>query len=233
MAPMAQLGMACAAFVGTHFLLSHPLRAPMVKAMGTAVFQGVYSLVALATFGWIIWAFRAVPAQTPSYLPGDTAWAVASVAMLLASILLVGSFIGNPALPAPNAMAAASGPARGVYAITRHPMMWSFAIWALVHILLWPTPANHAVATAILMLAIGGSWGQDFKKAKLLGDRWGEWQAKTGFVPFSAQIAGRVGWGAALPAWPVLVGGTALWLAVTWAHAPLGSRMAAGIWRWL
>ena len=45
------------ALVGTHFLLSHPLRAPIVGAIGTGAFLGLYSLVALATLGWMAAAF--------------------------------------------------------------------------------------------------------------------------------------------------------------------------------
>ncbi len=39
------------AFIGTHFLLSHVLRAPLVQAVGARAFHGIYSLVALVTFG--------------------------------------------------------------------------------------------------------------------------------------------------------------------------------------
>ncbi len=233
MSPMLQLTLACVAFVGTHFLLSHPLRRPLVAALGQGGFLGLYSLVAFATFGWIIVAFHAVPPQIPSYLPGDGAWVAASAAMWLASVLLVGSLIGNPALPGASEASAGAKAPRGVYAITRHPMMWGISIWALVHILLWPTPANHAVATAILILAIGGSMAQDSKKAKLMGDGWKAWRARTAFVPFAGQIGGRISWGAAVPGVGVLIGGTLLWLAATWAHVPLGARMAAGIWRWM
>ena len=45
---LLNLIIASAAFVGTHFLMSHPLRAPMVKALGEKGFAGVYSLVSLA-----------------------------------------------------------------------------------------------------------------------------------------------------------------------------------------
>ena len=34
MDPIAELAAASLAFVGTHFAMSHPLRAPMVKALG-------------------------------------------------------------------------------------------------------------------------------------------------------------------------------------------------------
>ena len=58
---MINLLVALAAFVGTHFLMSHPLRAAMARALGAAGFMGIYSLVSLATFGWAIMAFRARP----------------------------------------------------------------------------------------------------------------------------------------------------------------------------
>ena len=40
---------AAAAFVGTLFLMSHPLRKPIVDTVGSAVFLGIYSAVAAAT----------------------------------------------------------------------------------------------------------------------------------------------------------------------------------------
>jgi hypothetical protein len=36
---------AAAAFVGTHFLLSHSLRKPIVDTVGSAAFLGIYSLL--------------------------------------------------------------------------------------------------------------------------------------------------------------------------------------------
>ncbi|MEK6540800.1 MAG: NnrU family protein [Pseudomonadota bacterium] len=232
MSPIATLGMACAAFVGSHFALSHPLRAPLSGSMGEGVFRGLYALVAFGTFGWIIWAWLAVPATAPAYVAGDHAWIAASIVMWLASVLLAGSFFGNPAMPSPGATAMAMRNPLGVFAITRHPMMWSFAIWALVHILLWPTPENHVLTTAIIILALGGAAGQDRKKAGVMGDAWRGWCRRTSFFPFAGQFGGRISWGAAWPGSGALLLGTLLWLAMTWAHTPLGSRLAAGIWRW-
>lgn len=233
MSEIGWLTMACAAFVGTHFLLSHPLRGPLVKALGTGAFQGFYSLVALVTFGWVIWAFRAAPRTTPAYLAGEPAWIAATIVMWFASVLLAGSFFGNPALPAPSAMQSALRNPVGVFAITRHPMMWSFAIWAVVHLLIWPTRENHILATAVLILSLLGSLFQDGKKARLMGDAWRGWARRTAFVPFAGQVGGRVAWGAAWPGFIALGLGTLLWLGLTWGHGPLGGRMAAGIWFWL
>ena len=58
--PLLALIAASTAFVGTHFALSHPLRAPIVNLVGENGFRGIYSLVALATLVWMVAAFRAV-----------------------------------------------------------------------------------------------------------------------------------------------------------------------------
>ena len=51
--------------------------------------------------------------------------------MWLGSILFVGSFVGNPALPTRARAAATSASRAACSRITRHPMMWGFALWAV------------------------------------------------------------------------------------------------------
>jgi uncharacterized membrane protein len=227
---MMQLIVSSVAFVGTHFVLSHPLRAPLVAKFGEGAFRAFYALVALATLAWTIWAYRAAPAHA-AYVAGDRLWIIASALMWVASILLVGSFVGNPALPAPGALAAATRAPKGVFAITRHPMMWSFAIWALVHLMIAPSVRNHVLMPAILILALGGAAGQDVKKARLVGEAWRTWRARTAFFPFGAQLRGQLSWGAAIPSWGVFAIATLFWLFATYGHAEMGVP-AAGIWRW-
>ncbi len=143
--------------------------------------------------------------------------------MLVAAILLVGSFFGNPAFPHPEA----DGPApqaKGVFGITRHPMMWAFAFWSFAHALVAPYPAVLALTVGIGLLALVGAAMQDRKKAFLQPQRWSDWTARTSFVPY-----GR-GW-----AWPGLVatvGGIVLWLAATWLH-PIAGAPTVGPWLWL
>jgi uncharacterized membrane protein len=228
---MTELALALAAFLGTHFLMSHPLRAPLVGAIGATGFQILYSLVALATFGWAILAFRAAPATQPLWIAPEWLWTVASIVMLLGSILLAGSFFGNPALPAPGAQALAARPPRGVFAITRHPMMWSFALWSLVHAAVAPNQATLLLTAAIAFLALAGSAGQDFKKGKLMGEAWGEWAARTSFVPLGNQIAGRASWASAWPGRTVFLLGVIIWLIASWLHPQFGLPLV-GPWRW-
>jgi uncharacterized membrane protein len=223
----AGLALATLAFVGSHFALSHPFRIPLVGLIGERGFLLLYSIVAFLTLGILILAFREAGSGVPSWIAPDWWWPIASAIMLAALILLVGSLLGNPAFPRGDARPRPIGPAVGIFAITRHPMNWAFALWAMVHISLWGSPRNLIVATGILILAIGGSIGQDRKKRRLLGKVWLDWEARTSFVPFGALLSGRAPWSAASPGWIALLGGLALWLAITWVHAPTVSPIVA------
>lgn len=222
------VAVAAASFVGSHFLLSHPLRAPLVKAAGNGGFTIIYALVAFATLGWMANAYKAAPITPPLWDVGDALWAIATVIMLLASLLLMGSLIGNPALPGP--VAAAPAKARGVFAITRHPMMWSFALWSLAHVLVFPVAANLILAGAIATLALVGAALQDAKKRALVPEVWHVWEQRTGYWPFAAIAAGKASFGGFRP--HDIAGGLVIWLAATWAHIPIAG-IAAGIWRWV
>lgn len=217
---------AAAAFVATHLLMSHPLREPLVRALGANGFRAVYSLIAAATLVGTILAYRAAPTTAPLWDVGDGLWAFVTLVMLLASMLLLGSVVGNPAMPGTKAVSTA----RGVFAITRHPMGWSIALWAACHIAVYPVAKNIVVAVAMAVLGLVGSALQDLKKAKQQPEFWPRWQAMTSFWPFAAVFTrraklGRIGLHA-------ILGGLVVWLAATWAHMPL-SGWPAGIWRWL
>jgi uncharacterized membrane protein len=204
-------------FVGLHFLLSHPLRGPLVRAVGERPFQGIYSLVALITFGSMIYFYQVIGREPPLWDAGEAGWIIGTVLMWFASILLIGSFLKNPAL------AGSPGPVGGptaIFRITRHPMMWSFAIWAAVHLMILGQPKSLVFDGAIIILALAGAAGQDVKKARLIGDAWHEWTAETAFVPFTRGIA--------YPGTVAFVGGTLLFFAATWLHP-----IPAGFWRWI
>jgi uncharacterized membrane protein len=224
---LTNVALATGSFVGTHLVLSHPLRAPLVARLGARGFLGLYSLIAFATLGWTVLAFRAAPPAPLLWIAPESAWHIASLVMLVAAILLVGSLIGNPAAVDPTGTLTVPDAARGVYAVTRHPMMWSILLWALVHAALWPAPRTLVLTAGIGLLALAGAWGQDAKKAQLLGAAWRRWQGRTSFTPFAALLSGRADWRALWPGSVPVLGGLALWLGATWAHPLL-----VGPWLW-
>lgn len=221
MTPLGTLEIAAATFVGTHFLMSHPLRRPMVGALGERGFFGVYSLVSLVTFGWMVWATRAVPSEPPRWDAGPILLAIAALLMWLGCVLFAGSFKGNPSLPNPDGAAKIPSEPRGVFRITRHPMMWGFGLWAITHVIANPTPSGLVIAEAIFVLAIFGAALQDYKKRQNYGPRWRDWERKSPFFPFTRGFA----WPGTTP----FVIGTILFFAATWAHGALGYQ-TVGPW---
>ncbi|MBI1404063.1 MAG: MFS transporter [Porphyrobacter sp.] len=218
-----ELVAANAAFVGTHFAMSHPLRGAMVRRLGAGGFQAAYTLVSFAALAWVYFAFKAAP-DADLGGSGEAGWIAATLITWPAMILLAGSLAGNPALPTPQAEAQARAEPRGVFKVTRHPMMWGIGLWAASHILLFWSTRTMITAFAMGLLALVGSRLQDGKKAVLMGAAWGEWSAKTSWWPRLGQLP-RVG---AVP----LVAGTALWLAGTWVHLR-HAGIPAGVWKWL
>lgn len=218
---MGGLALAVLSFVLSHELLSHPLRRPLVERLGERGFMGLYSLVALATFGWIIFEFGRAPHDLLWTAP-EWVWTVSALLMFVASTLFVGSLTApNPALTMAGGVLTKHPEPQGVLRLTRHPMMWSFALWALVHAWVSGRTAVVILAAGIGFLALFGAAMQDRKKNRSLGEAWAGWRSKTSFVPF--------GRGAVWPGWIALVGGAILYLAATWAHPRLGAP-AVGLW---
>ncbi|ABC64592.1 NnrU family protein [Erythrobacter litoralis] len=218
---------ASVSFVGAHIVMSHPLRAGMIGVLGNGGFQTVYSLIVAATMAWMYFAFKAI--ETPSVLwqSGYTgpAWIAGSIISLFSMVLLVGSMTPkNPALATPGASEAAKAAPHGVFTVTRHPMMWGFALWGASHIIAAPTARTVVVALAIIVMALVGSHLQDRKKERLMGEAWTEWESRTSYWPRLGGFAkiGPVTWLIAF----------ALWLGISWLHLPLGN-VAAGPWRWI
>jgi uncharacterized membrane protein len=209
-------------FVGSHFLMSHPLRAPLVGRFGANGFMAVYSAISLITFVWMIIAFGHAPKTDALWPVGDVVWIAASALTLVAAVLFAGSFIRNPSLPGvPDALAAQTP--SGVFKATRHPMMWGFALWGVGHLLVAPRIDNFIFSGSIVFLALAGSKAQEIKKRSLMGGQWAKWLRRTHFFVRPAALL-RAGIGP----W---VSGILIWTIATWAH-PFWGVGGAGLFRW-
>jgi uncharacterized membrane protein len=212
------------AFIGTHLLMSHPLRPAMVRQFGQSGFLGVYSIISLLTFSGAVVAFGKAPAA-PQLWDGQAIvpWILASLLTLVATALFLASLAGNPALPGTNVSGLSTRLPQGVFKVTRHPMMSAFVLWGVAHILVAPSARTIILAGGIIALAVLGSRGQDAKKAALHGHEWRMWMKRTSFLPNPAAL-GHLGfyWSAAVP----------VWLLFTWTHI-YTAGVLAGVWLWL
>lgn len=212
------------AFVGTHLLMSHPMRPGLVRALGQGGFLITYSLVSLVTFSVAVIAFGKAPAG-PQLWDGQALlpWALASLLTLVAAALFLASFAGNPALPGTDVSGLSTRLPHGVFKVTRHPMMSAFTLWGIAHILVAPSLRTVILAGGVIALAVIGSRGQDAKKAALHGADWKIWMRRTSFLPNPAEFR-HLGfyWMGAVPAW----------LLLTWLHLKF-ALVPAGVWLWL
>ena len=186
---MTQLILACVAFLATHYIASTPLRAVLVARLGKA-YLALYSLLALATLGWMIWAFYHAPFINLWYKVALRP--VPMVVMPFALVFIVcGLATPNPTLVGRERLLKSDQPAHGILRITRHPLMWGFALWAASHIVARGDGAAMIFFGTFLVLALSGTWLIDRRKAATLGADWRRFAAVTSNVLFAAIAAGR------------------------------------------
>ncbi|HEX7006617.1 MAG TPA: NnrU family protein [Alphaproteobacteria bacterium] len=178
-------------FVFIHVLSSTPLRARIVSAIGEGPFRGLFSLISAAALLWLLVAYGRAP-YVELWAPAPwTRW-IPIVVMPFASILFVfGLTLPNPLSVGQEARIEATEPAAGFLKVTRHPLFWSFALWAAAHI-----PPNGDLASlylfgSILLLSLVGMPLVDKKKEARFGAAWGPFALTTSVVPFVAAIEGR------------------------------------------
>ena len=219
---MEQLVLACAAFLATHFVSSTPLRGALAGAMGEKAYQAVYSLVAFATLGWMIWAYGKAPVEV--LWPGLRL--VPAVVMPFAFILIAcGLLSRNPTLAGAGRLLKREDAASGILRITRHPMMWGFALWAGAHILARGELKATVFFGRFLVLALLGALSIDRRRAASAGEDWKRFAAATSFVPFAAIASGRNRFVAAEIGLRNPAIGLALYALVFWFHPVLfGAR---------
>ena len=218
------LVLACAAFVGTHFVLSGFLRRPLVRAMGERAYLGIYSLIAFATIGWLAAAFHATPVGQPLWNGwAGVPWVIASLLTIIAMALVAGSLNRNPALPQANVAGLSTRKPWGAFRVTRHPMMIGIAMWAVAHVIVAPTQRTIVLALALLVLALVGSALQDRRKRFANDREWSVWMMRTNFWPDLSKL-GAIGSG-----WAVAL---VLWFGITGLHWWLYG-IPAGVWRWV
>jgi uncharacterized membrane protein len=139
--------------------------------------------------------------------------------MPFATILLAsGLMTRNPTLVGQESALRAEEPARGILRITRHPMMWGFALWAAVHMVALGDAASLIFFGGFLMLALAGTRLIDLRKSEKLGEDWKRFAALTSNVPFTAIVEGRNHVVFAEIGWKRLAAGLALYAILVLSH---------------
>lgn len=190
-ASIIELVLAALAFTGGHFLVSStPLRAGLVARLGETAYQGVFSLLALATLVWLAWSYASAP-FVEIWPPPVWARHLALTVMPFVLILLVASLRKD----SPTSVGASGTRLErlGIFAITRHPMMWAVSLWAVLHLLANGDLASLIFFGAFLVLALFGTVAIDAKQRARRPEAFADFAARTSNLPFAAILAGRTG----------------------------------------
>ncbi|HEX2565298.1 MAG TPA: NnrU family protein [Burkholderiales bacterium] len=187
---MTALLLASIAFLLTHFVTSTPLRPRLVAAIGEWPYRGLYSVVAFATLGWMIWAYAAAPRE-PLW-PGLRH--LPSLVMPFAFILIACGYRLNPTAIGGERLLKRDEPARGMIRITRHPIMWALILWSGAHILARGDLKSLVFFGAFFATAALGTVSIDRRKAA--NPDWPRFAAVTSNIPFVAivQRRNRIAW---------------------------------------
>lgn len=206
------------------FLLSHAipartgLRQRLSAAIGERSYMILYSLLSLVLLAWLISAAARAP-----FIP---LWDLelwhyhVPLALMFPAAML---FVGGAVTPNPLSISFSRRPwqpARpGLVGITRHPILWSFALWSFAHVV----PNGDLVSLIMFggfgLFAIAGMALVDRRKRRGLGDQWRDMAGRTSIVPFVALLQGR-----ASGRWRLgelvatLLGGVLVWFALLHLH---------------
>ncbi|PZW39356.1 putative membrane protein [Humitalea rosea] len=211
---MALLLIAALVWVMVHVgLAGSPLRAALVARLGEGGFRAGFSVLSVVALILLVMAWRG--AET-NFLWSAAPWFRWLMAALMLPVLVL--FFTSVAAPNPTAVAgeAALGrEARGITRITRHPMLWSFTLWSLLHVLANGDTAAMVFFAAFAVTALLGMPSIDAKLRARAPNAWAGFAARTSVLPFAAIAGGRnrlalaeIGWAApllGLIAWAALL----------------------------
>ena len=209
-------------FVVSHVALSAgPIRRPAVRMVGEWPFRGLYSTIALLIFVWMIMAFRDAPAVVLWTVPTALRHMPIGLMPFVSILLVAGYTTPNPtAVGMEGKPIAERGPV-GILKVTRHPILWTFALWAILHMLASGDAARLILFGAIAVLSIAGALHLDARKQEALGPAWTAYKNATSNVPFAALLAGRTRFSFAEIGWRRIALGLALYAALQLLHRPV------------
>jgi uncharacterized membrane protein len=178
-------------FLAIHLLPGTPLRGQAVRALGEGGYRGLFSLFSAVVLVWMAMAYAGAPHEELWPQWPWTRW-VPLFVMPFALILFVCSLTTrNPSMAGMERAVDPQFAVGGILTVTRHPMLWSFALWALAHL-----PSNGDRASlwlfgSLALLALAGMAIIDRRKGEEIGAAWGPILMRTSAIPFLAALQGR------------------------------------------
>ncbi len=185
------LFIATLAFVGAHLVVSNTkLRDTLIARLGDGPYKGLYSLLVAALLVWMIFAFINAPYEPVWSAPIGLRHLPLALMPIAFILIIAAQMRGNPATVNSKTAQLNDGP-KGIFTITRHPMMWGLALWGALHMAAMGDAAAIIFFGGFIVLALAGTWFIDKKKQQLSGQAWSAYVAATSNIPFVAALTRR------------------------------------------
>ena len=151
-------------------------------------------------------------------------WAV--VLMPVSLILIAaGGMTKNPSAVRQESALRTLGEPRGILRVTRHPIQWGIALWALLHVIARGDTASVIFFGGFALLSILGTVLIDARKSKAIGVDWERFASATSNIPFGAIFQGRNQFRFEEIGWRKVLIGLALYFVLLFLHPYLfGAR---------
>lgn len=180
--------LAALVWIGVHIgVAGTRLRGATVRAIGEGPFRGAFVVASFAIIYWLVSSYHYAGEVQGLWVSPHWLRITCMLMMLPALVLFVGSVtVRNPTSVAGAKALADEQPAHGILRVTRHPMLWSFAIWAGVHLLMVGTLGGIVFFGAFLITALAGMPSLDAKIGNRDPHHWQAYARVTSSVPFMA-----------------------------------------------
>lgn len=186
---MNEFAAALGIFLAAHAIPASPhVRTRLVGLLGRGPYLAGYSVLSTGLLAWLVVAVRRAD-TVELWAAAPWQWHVTILVMPLALFLIVAGVLASNPLSVSLRPGDEPGP---VCAVTRHPLLWGFLLWAVAHI-----PPNGDLTSAILFGAMAafaaiGMPLLDAKARRRLGrGRWEAMARRTSVLPFAALLGGR------------------------------------------
>ncbi|WIY52377.1 NnrU family protein [Devosia sp. YIM 151766] len=216
---MTQFVLALLCFLALHSVPAVPaIRTTLIQLLGRRAYLVLYSLVSLLALAWVFHAALRLD-YIELWPPAPwQAWTTLILSPLALFLLIAGLISPNPA----SISFRGKGGAGAITAITRHPVLWGFILWAFGHVIANGDLRSLLLFGSFTLFAVFGIAMAERRGRRRLGSAWPSIAETTSVLPLAALIAGRARWAvdrnlaiallasAAITAWLLLGGHLAL-----------------------